>query len=193
MLLRRETLEKIDAGQIDLVFRQWNRPTVKSGGSLRTSAGVLEIRSVQRLSEQDLGEKDASRAGFDDLASLLTMLETRRSGDIYRVEVGGFTADPRVELREKTDLEPDEVEAISRELAGLDARSKSGLWTRSCLLLIAENPHVPAETLASSVGVEKQVFKRRVRRLKELGLTISLSPGYELSPRGEELLRRLAP
>jgi len=32
------------------------------------------------------------------------------------------------------------------------------------------------------------VFKRDVRRLKELGLTVSLSVGYELSPRGQAFL-----
>lgn len=154
---------------------------------------MLEIRSVRRVGIQDLGEVDSARAGFDDLASLLTMLETRGSGDIYRVEVGRITPDPRLELREQTDLKPDDIEAISQELAGLDARSKSGPWTRSYLRVIAENPGVLAEKLASSVGVEKQVFKRRVRRLKELGLTISLSPGYELSPRGKEFLRRFGP
>jgi hypothetical protein len=31
-------------------------------------------------------------------------------------------------------------------------------------------------------------FKRRVRALKELGLTESLEIGYRLSPRGQELL-----
>ena len=30
-----------------------------------------------------------------------------------------------------------------------------------------------------------------VRKLKELGLTISFSPGYELSPRGKALLEAL--
>lgn len=192
MLLRRETLEKIDAGLIDLVFRRWKRPTVKSGGSLRTSAGLLEIRSVQRVEAADLDEKDASRAGFDELPSLLRMLDTRDQGDIFRVEVGGLTPDPRVELREQSDLAPEDIEGISHQLASLDSRSKTGPWTRSYLQVIAENPHVLAETLASSVGVEKQVFKRRVRRLKELGLTVSLSPGYKLSPRGHEFLRRLA-
>ena len=191
VLLRREILEEIDAGRIDLVFRRWKRPTVRSGGSLMTPAGVLEIRSVRRVERQDLGEEEARRAGFDDLASLLSLLDARGSGEIYRVEVGDLTPDPRVELREQTDLEPDDVEAISHQLASLDSRSKTGPWTMSYLQVIAENPHVLAETLASSVGVEKQVFKRRVRRLKELGLTISLSPGYELSPRGRDFLRRL--
>jgi ribosomal protein S19E (S16A) len=32
-----------------------------------------------------------------------------------------------------------------------------------------------------------------VRKLKELGLTESLSPGYRLSPRGRKVLERIAP
>jgi hypothetical protein len=39
-------------------------------------------------------------------------------------------------------------------------------------------------------GLERLVFKARVRRLKALGLTISLGTGYRLSPRGEALRRQ---
>ena len=37
-----------------------------------------------------------------------------------------------------------------------------------------------------------QPFKLDVRKLKGLGLTISLGTGYRLSPRGEAYLRHLA-
>jgi hypothetical protein len=50
---------------------------------------------------------------------------------------------------------------------------------------------VRAEDLAADMGREKMPFKRDVRKLKELGLTESLSPGYRLSPRGEALLKAL--
>jgi biotin operon repressor len=50
---------------------------------------------------------------------------------------------------------------------------------------------VRAQDLAEGLGLEKQAFKNDVRKLKGLGLTISHSPGYELSPRGMALLRRL--
>jgi hypothetical protein len=42
--------------------------------------------------------------------------------------------------------------------------------------------------LAEQVGSERAPFKRRVRQLKELGLTESLEVGYRLSPRGERYL-----
>jgi hypothetical protein len=48
-----------------------------------------------------------------------------------------------------------------------------------------------AATLAEELGQEKLVFKRNVRKLKELGLTESLEIGYRLSARGRALLKRL--
>ena len=38
-------------------------------------------------------------------------------------------------------------------------------------------------------GRETQPFKTDVRKLKNLGLTLSFNPGYTLSPRGEAYLR----
>ena len=57
-------------------------------------------------------------------------------------------------------------------------------------MLIAERPETLAEDLAASRGEKKPQFKRRVRRLKELGLTESLEVGYRLSPRGRAYLGR---
>jgi hypothetical protein len=39
------------------------------------------------------------------------------------------------------------------------------------------------------LGRERLEFKRDVRKLKELGLTLSLEVGYELSPRGRSWVR----
>ncbi len=62
-------------------------------------------------------------------------------------------------------------------------------WALDYLRAIAEQPGVRAADLAEAFGVEKRIFKPRVRQLKELGLTESLAVGYRLSPRGEKLLR----
>ncbi len=50
--------------------------------------------------------------------------------------------------------------------------------------LIAERPAVRAPDLAASLGLDTVTFKRDVRKLKELGLTESLTVGYRISPRG---------
>ena len=59
------------------------------------------------------------------------------------------------------------------------------------LRAIDESSGTPAIDLAERFGREKRLFKADVRKLKELGLTESLRPGYRLSPRGRSYLERL--
>jgi hypothetical protein len=56
------------------------------------------------------------------------------------------------------------------------------------LQTISAQPGVRAPDLAQQFGRETQPFKLDVRKLKNLGLTISLRVGYELSPRGRAYL-----
>ena len=46
MLIKREVLEAIKAGQITLQFRRWTRPSVKAGGTLKTRVGLLRIGRI---------------------------------------------------------------------------------------------------------------------------------------------------
>ncbi len=46
MLFRKDALEGIRTGEITLAFRQWKRPTVKTGGTLLTAVGQLTIVRV---------------------------------------------------------------------------------------------------------------------------------------------------
>ena len=66
-------------------------------------------------------------------------------------------------------------------------------WTRQYLEMIGANEAVRAPDLAARVGLDVPRFKRRVRQLKGLGLTISLDVGYRLSPRGRAFLRLTKP
>jgi hypothetical protein len=75
-------------------------------------------------------------------------------------------------------------------LAKIDAASAAP-WTTGYLELIADQPGIVSHKLASQVGAEVPPFKRRVRQLKELGLTESLEAGYRLSPRGRAVLASL--
>ena len=63
-----------------------------------------------------------------------------------------------------------------------------GPWTGAVLALIADRPGIVSTVLAEAMGWERQDFKLHVRRLKQLGLTLSLDVGYRLSPRGESYL-----
>jgi hypothetical protein len=187
MLLRTHVLDGIRNGTITLAFRRWRRPTVRSGGTLLTHIGQLRIASVTKVDEHAISEHDARQAGFATLNELRRQLGERDEGEVYRVEFGGLGPDPRLALRESL---PDDTELddVLRRLDRLDARAENGAWTRQVLGLIAENPAVLAEKLATRMGMEKHPFKARVRKLKALGLTISLDVGYRLSPRGESVL-----
>ena len=190
MLLRMAVLERIVSGEISLVFRRWRRPTVRSGGSLRTALGVLRIVDVARVDEADISEADASRAGFSSRAALLEGLGARE-GQVYRIAVEYAGADPRIALRRQDDLSDAEIGQIIDKLRGLDTRSPAGPWTGRVLAAIEAQPGVVSRTLAELLDRDRDWLKPRVRKLKNLGLTVSLATGYELSPRGRVVLNRL--
>lgn len=186
MLFSNADLDRIVSGEIDLVFRRWKRRMHSPGGRQRTKVGVVAFGAVDVVDPAAITEAEAMRAGTD-LTTLRAFLD-RKQGDVHRIEVSYAGPDERVALREATDLSEAEVAAVADRLAGIDARSKHGAWTRTHLELIAERPGELAESLATSIGREKRPFKADVRRLKELGLTESLPVGYQLSPRGRAVL-----
>jgi hypothetical protein len=187
MLFNARALEGIAAGEIDLAFRRWKRPTVKAGGTLRTRAGVIAIQTVEPTSERKISPEDARRAGFDSRAELLRSL--RPQGRLYRIEFSRIGDDPRVALRERDEISESERAELDARLDRMD-KARGEPWTRRLLALIAERPETLAADLAASLGMEKAPFKRDVRKLKELGLTESLMVGYRLSPRGKAYLAR---
>lgn len=172
MLIRVADWERIRSGEITLQFRRWKRPTVRAGGTLRTSLGVLAIDAVDVVSR--VSRAEAVAAGFDSVRSLMSSVDGRE-GSLYRIRLRFVGEDPRIAMRESSDVDGVQV-------------SDAGV---ALLRLIAANPGVRAADLAASVGREKLPFKADVRKLKAKGLTESLEVGYRLSPRGEAYLRSL--
>jgi len=187
VLIRRPVLDAIAAGTVTCVFRHWDRPRVRVGGTQRTPVGVLEVISVDPVDEEGLTPEDARAAGFADLAAL----QRAQSGDgqLYRIGLRLAGPDPRVALRAKRRLSKADRAELDTRLARMDRASPHGPWTAAVLALIAENPGVRAPDLAARMGRETLPFKRDVRKLKELGLTESLEVGYRLSPRGRAYRR----
>jgi hypothetical protein len=135
--------------------------------------------------------KPTLAARYDSPAALLAEL-AERDGQLYRVELHRAGDDPRIALRARDDLQADDLAELLRRLERLDAVSRSGPWTTAVLTLIASRSAVRAALLARELGLDAVIFKRNVRKLKELGLTESLGVGYRLSPRGHAVLRTLA-
>lgn len=191
MLFPARVLEQLADGGVDRAFRRWDRPRVKPGGRQRTAIGIVGFTSVEAVAPDALTDEDAARAGFASLAALLAFVGRRPDRELYRIGLELVGPDPRERLRATVPDEAQQTE-IEARLARLDRASRHGSWTRSVLLAIRDRPGVPAADLAASFGRERMPFKLDVRKLKELGLTESLRPGYRLSPRGEAVAAKLA-
>ena len=94
MLIRQETLQRIRSGEITLAFRCWKRPTVKSGGRLRTAIGELTIQNVEPVELPDISARQAQQAGYPSLSELQAEL-SRRNGQIYRIRLAWGGPDSR--------------------------------------------------------------------------------------------------
>lgn len=198
MLLPKPIAEGVRDGRITLAFRRWDAPRVKVGSTQLTAAGVITFDSVDEIRDAaTISDDDAAAAGFLDAASLRKRLEPRvvkpsprggKGGErIYRVRLRWAGEDARIVLR---DAVPDaaELAEITAAVRGLDTGKKSGPWTTPILEWIRDNPGVVSKELAALLGRELLPMKADIRRLKALGLTISLEVGYRLSLRGDAYL-----
>jgi len=165
-------------GSVTVAFRRWTRPSVKAGGTLQSPAGLLSIDEVSSITTEDITAGDACSAGYRSSEEVIADL--RPEGQLYRIRFRRVGDDPRIALRQQADIDESTLAAVERLP-----------WAGEVLRAIAARPATVSTTLASELGMERQPFKQRVRRLKSIGLTESLEVGYRLSPRGEAVLARL--
>lgn len=186
MLFRQDILEGIAEGRVTLAFRRWRKAPPAEGSTLRTAVGVLTFNRVTTIDDGDITDDDLRRCG-------MSARELQRSlageGTLLRIELRLTGPDPRIALRDARPRE-DELADVAARLARLD-RASDAAWTARYLQLIDDRPAVVSRELAEEVGADLPAFKRRVRRLKDLGLTESLDVGYRLSPRGRLVLDHL--
>ncbi len=179
----------VEAGDVTLTFRRWKRSQVVAGRRYRTGVGILHVDDVHVVEASTLTADDARQAGFPDVASLLAQIPGEPSAALHRVAFHLVREpDPRTVLASDAALDEDARAEIDRRLDRLDRSSACGPWTRQTLRLIAANPARRAGDLAAMVGRDRESFKIDVRKLKNLGMTVSLEVGYRLSPRGAAYL-----
>ncbi len=186
MLFRQVHLHGIKAGTITVAFRRWKKPAAKKGSLLKTAIGLVEIVDVVTIQEHEITEGDARNAGFENQDELLSSLRSN-GGTLFKIQVRYHSEDPRLDLRE-TPLTDELYAKLSQKLSRLD--SYGSQWTTQVLKVIQENPHRRAIELATLLGYEKDWLKLNIRKLKNLGLTISHEIGYELSSLGKSYLDR---
>ena len=188
MLIKQKQLDGILSGKISLAFRKWKNLSVKKDSLLKTSIGLVKIADITETELSQITDDDAEQAGYDNAKTLISELEKTVNGVIYKIQLSFHSPDPRIDLRQKSQITDVELEELTEKLINLDKFSKQGKWTTKVLKAIQENPKLPAIELAVKVNKEKEWLKTNVRKLKNLGLTISHEPGYTLSPLGEYVL-----
>jgi hypothetical protein len=176
-------------GTITVAFRRWRRPQVVAGRQYRTGQGMVLAEAIDVISPPDITPELARAAGFPDGPAAIADLRGDPELPLYCVRFRALDSpDPRDELASTDTVSDDEAAAIAARLARLDAASKRGPWTAAVLEQIAARPAVSSVHLAETLDWERPDFKLHVRRLKALGLTISLDVGYRISPRGAAFL-----
>ena len=191
MMIPKAVLARLQEGGTVPAYRRWPVPRVRAGGTQLTAIGQVVFDAVTVVDEEDLTEQEAREAGAKDLAALRKALARNGTGKVHRVDLRLAGPDPRWELRERL---PDaaEVTALTAKLDRLDA-GPSGPWTREVLRWIRDRPGVVSTVVAEHLGRERWGLKTDIRKLKALGLTVSLEVGYRLSPRGAAYLDATEP
>ena len=185
MLFEQRFWPGIADGSITLTFRRWRTPRAAAGRRHRVAGGgMIEIDAVTVVSPDSITDADARAAGYPGVGALSDNLRGAEELPLYRVEFHHAGADPRTALAAGEQMDAEQRAELDRRLARLDAASTHGPWTAAILDVIAAKPGVRAGDLAAALGRERDPFKADVRKLKNLGLTLSLEVGYRLSPRG---------
>lgn len=178
-------------GLITRTYRYWKAPRAKVGGLYRLGTeGFVRVSGVRTAAPGGIRSTDARAAGFESRGDLLDFLAAYARDDrvLYCID---FRYVGHVE-----DREPDrapvvsdaEIAVLDKALALRDRNSKTGPWTQETLHFVAEHPGMSSARMAEMLGREQSALKRDMRKLKRLGLTISLETGYTLSPKGESYL-----
>ncbi|GAA0713972.1 hypothetical protein GCM10010199_13430 [Dactylosporangium roseum] len=108
MQMRPAELAGIRAGEVDVAFRQWERPRVRVGTRMRTAVGLVEVTSVDRVPLRSLTAADARRAGAASLAALRQGLP----------ELMHFVALPQIDRRTHTLMARESGQGGMRRRAG---------------------------------------------------------------------------
>jgi hypothetical protein len=193
VLFEKRLRDGIHDGSLTAMFRRWRRPQVVAGGHYRTMLDMIEVTDVAVVSPDAIDPADARAAGYSDGAAMLADLRGADDAPIYRIRFRRLdTGDPRAALAAADNLTDDDVADITGRLQRLDRASPRGPWTSATLAAIRDRPDVVSTELAAPLGLETVVFKRNVRSLKALGLTLSQPVGYRLSARGRAYLGKVS-
>jgi hypothetical protein len=186
MLFEKRLRDGLADGTISVAFRRWRGRRWLQAGVIdwAPGRGWCGVESVDVVPSDAITTADARAAGFGSVADVLKDLGSADGVDAltYRIGFGPVSADPRDQLRDRSD----ELDALAQRVQRIHGADAT-------LAAIGAHPALRAGDLMVPLGwTDLHHFKLHVRRLKDLGLAISLPVGYRLSPRGEAYLARRA-
>ena len=180
---------RVAAAEITVTWRLWKYAHVKPGKVYASGfavGGAIAVEDVRVVPASEITDADALEVGLPGATALIDYARSHTgrevSGDtlLYRVQ---FHFEPVGPPKPQYSLDE-----VSIRLQRLDKASRAGPWTLTALRLIEENPGVVARNLAVEMGMPRDDLKVNVRKLKALGLTLSLPVGYELTELGQSYL-----
>jgi hypothetical protein len=184
-----EDHELVAAGEITVTWRLWKYAHVKPGKVYASGfavGGAIAVEDVKVVPASEITDADALEAGLAGAQALIDFARSHTGREVtpdtvlYRVQ---FHFEPVAPPKPQYSLEE-----IATRLQRLDRASPVGPWTLPALRLIEENPGVGARNLSVEMDMPRDDFKVNVRKLKALGLTLSLTVGYELTELGQSYL-----
>ena len=188
MQFTKDSHEAIAAGQITITFRLWKRLHAKVGGQYTVGPVVIEVDAIEMIPFHAVTKRDIKLAGASSRDALRERAAHAGPIDddtlVYRIEFHVVGAKPTKTAAPSDD---EHVTLVNSKLDAMDARSKTGAWTRAALSLIGEHEGMVSTELAVVMQRPRMEFKADVRKLKALGLTESLETGYRLTPLGRRI------
>lgn len=190
MLFQTRFHDGIRRGEITCTIRIWHRPRVRVGGVYPLGAGSIHVDRIQEMEFDALTPVLARRSGFSSVVELLKVAKHGAGERIFLIDFHYVDAP----AKRRTRTEAVAADGLDEIIARLDAMDKRAAtpWTRQTLREIDTSPGLRSTELALNLGRERFDLKRDIRKLKALGLTLSLDVGYRLSARGAQVLAKKA-
>ena len=188
MQFRQDSHDAVADGRITVTFRLWKRLHAKVGGRYTVGSVVIEVDSIEMIPFHAVTKRDLKLAGMPTKEALRERAAHAGPIDddtlVYRIEFHVVGAKP---TEVAAPFDDEHVALVNAKLDAMDARAKTGAWTRATLRLIGENEGMVSTDLAAQLHRPRMEFKADVRKLKAFGLTESLEVGYRLTPLGRRI------
>ena len=142
------------------------------------------MTDLRQLTLSEACQVNLTRAGYASAAEAAERLEVEMDAKVYEVSFRYLGTAP-VKRPETGSVDEGAQQILLDKLTRMD---RAAPWTRYALTAIRDEPGRRAGDLAPGAGMDTATFKRNVRKLKALGLTHSLEVGYDLTPRGQQIV-----